>query len=179
MHRDRRVASVGAAVVGVAAALGTAAACLVFDGKVATDLDAETEAGASPKLTPEPGVLCWPGFGDVKDCPFGSACCLDLGATGWFEPPEGPCASGTMCPGNGFVAFTCDSPYDCVDGGIPGAVCCASAGSGSTCLSASDCQSTMGVVLCNPHDEPPCDNGGECVAAPDGGFVPPGYSLCQ
>jgi hypothetical protein len=175
-----RIARVKASLGVVAAIVSTAAACLVFDGKVATDFgDAASDAQATRTLTPEPGISCWAGIGAPQYCPFGTACCLAQGATstGWFTAPDA-CAPGGACPGDGFQAFACDSPFDCADSGLAEAVCCASAAGGSRCLSASACRS-KGVVLCNPADSPPCEDGGACVAAGDGGVVPPGDSVCM
>jgi hypothetical protein len=177
MVADRAVAGVLGVTAVIAATLG---ACLVFDGKVATDFgDGGSAAEASRTLTPEPGVSCWSGIGAPQFCAFGTACCLAQGATstGWFEPPDA-CASGSTCPGDGFWAFTCDSPFDCADSSVEQAICCASAAGGSTCVAASACR-RPGFVLCNPADTPPCADGGSCVPGPDGSAVPPGYSVCQ
>jgi hypothetical protein len=158
-------------------------ACLVFNGKVATELDSDASDGASEAAdteagTPEPGILCWPPGGPPAYCPFGYACCLDYGSTGWFGPPGDACEPDASCAGNGFVPFTCDSPFDCRDSGLTDAVCCAAPNSGSSCLPWITCQG-IGVALCNPQDAVPCPQGLTCGKPQDAGAAPPGYSVCE
>ncbi len=181
------MALAGAALAGVALA-----ACLVFNGKVATEFDdggpdgsaaagdAATVADAgpdAPSLTPEPGIFCWPGFGTKQYCPFGDACCIAYGNDGWFEAPTLCQANGT-CGGDGFVALACDSPFDCVDSGLPSAVCCLTPNVGSTCVSGAECPAP-GLILCDPLDRTPCPAAATCVEMTDSGVVPPGYHACQ
>jgi hypothetical protein len=177
MRSDR--ATLGVALIATAFATCALAACLVFSGKVATELDdgaAPAEAGAV--RTPDPGVYCWPGFGMPQYCPFGNACCIASGATGWFAAPQ-ICQPDASCSGNGFDVFTCDSPFDCLDSGIADPVCCLTPMVGSTCSAASDCAKSGGGVLCNPKDPVPCPDAGTCAAFPDSSTVPPGYHACR
>src|SRR5215472_17581944 len=101
------------------------AACLAFNGRVATEpdepLDASGDLGdESPAYTPDPGVRC----GAATWCPPDTVCCTKRGESGWFTQAP-PCGGPGTC--GFFASFACDDPWDCGDGGQAHAYsCCAS-----------------------------------------------------
>jgi len=161
------------------------AACLAFNGRVATEpdepLDASGDLGdESPAYTPDPGVRC----GAATWCPPDTVCCTKRGESGWFTQAP-PCGGPGTC--GFFASFACDDPWDCGDGGQAHAYsCCASrsdnanAFEGSSCIAAG---ATCGVgslaaLLCDPVDPEPCPDAGPCVEA-DGSVLPPGFFVCE
>jgi hypothetical protein len=194
MLRFRRVpATLG--VLGVVAA----AACLVFDGRVATDsgeagpsdgsgkpdgaeVDVQAmDAPGAPEVAAR-GVVCSADAG--VSCPGGASqkCCAKGGgpdATPWTYPTTPDRCSKDCYALGGFGGYACDDDTDCPHG----AVCCGfrSAGSPpqpkkpppfnmSACVTAC---APPGRELCQPAAKPSCT----CVPA-DPEYLPPHFHVC-
>jgi hypothetical protein len=169
-----------------------ATACLVFDGKTATEPgeaganEGGTGDGSAPEtstadtsVTGDTGgvdantgdvILC----GTVLPCPFanGERCCAKKTTMGWESSEyacESPDEAGKACPGRN--GYACSSSAQC------GEACCAGRGQGdagpySYTLCRANCESGE-VLLCASGQKGAC---AMCKVGPD---LPPDYSYCQ
>lgn len=103
---------------------------------------------------------------------------------GQFMPYSYTCQSpGDPCVG---LQIPCDKAANCDALGFPGQVCCAHyipfGGNGTiadsvSCKPSNQCtQMQSSIILCDPKDQNPCPNGGQCVLSQ--GTIP-GYYFCK
>jgi hypothetical protein len=195
MERPLLMVSLGALGVAMLGG-GSVAACLVFDGRVATEPDdasvvdganagdRDTQGGDDAGSVGDGEIGCGTGV----TCPAVLRCCAKPGANGaWSYPVDDagrnvPCQS--VCAP--FYGYACDGPQDCVEGYL----CCAHrkdptnvAFTFSLCETAGSCvpANVLGRPLCQPDnagDAALCPSGLRCVAS-DASDLPPGYHECM
>jgi hypothetical protein len=184
------------------------ASCLVFDGRVATDLsdggdaspfsDAPQSSDAPPTsdatqtadATDGPrsdGPAKDAGSGGKVICGGGSCaggdnhkCCARWSETKWVYPP-GYCSSDCMHAGGGggYYDYECDDDDECDAGNV----CCAfreKEDSGNVALTTAKCQASCNAPWAElcTHSGD-CKLRGKCVEDNGGDFLPPKYWYCK
>jgi len=117
-----------------------------------------------PSPQPTPGVSC-----GTTSCFSPDVCCI--------EQTGASCVSASVC--QDAVAFACDGPEDCEEGGA-GLVCCVDIqyqgglSGGATCTATCNPSGLIGGVVC--HSDADCPSGQSCRWVGYGGY---GLNICR